>query len=42
MSYTDILRLVEGAIAAAGDAANGDVLAVLRQYAITPQRNIVP
>ena len=42
MSYTDILRLVEGTIAAAGDAVNGDVLAFLRQYAITLRRNIVP
>ena len=42
MSYTDILRLVEGTMAAAGDAANEDVLAFLRQYAITLRRNIVP
>ena len=42
MSYTDILRLVEGTTAAAGDTANGDVLALLRQYAITLRRNIVP
>ena len=42
MSYTDILRLVEGTMAAAGDAANEDVLALLRQYAITLRRNIVP
>lgn len=42
VSYTDILRLVEGTMAAAGDTANGDVLAVLRQYAITLRRNIVP
>ena len=42
MSYTDILRLVEGTMAAAGDTAKGDVLALLRQYAITLRRNIVP
>lgn len=42
MSYADILRLVEGTVAAAGDAANYDVLAFLRQYAITLRRNIVP
>ena len=42
MSYTDILRLVEGTMAAAGDAANEDVLALLRQYAVTLRRNIVP
>ena len=42
MSYTDILRLVRETIAAAEDAANGDVLAFLRQYAITLRRNIVP
>ena len=42
MSYTDIVRVVEGTIAAAGDAANGDVLAFLRQYAVTLRRKIVP
>ena len=42
MSYTDILRLVEETMAAAGDAANEDVLAFLGQYAITLRRNIVP
>ena len=42
MSYAGILRLVEETTAAAGDAANGDVLALLRQYAITLRRNIVP
>ena len=42
MSYTDVLGLVEETIAAAGDAANEDVLAFLRQYAITLRRNIVP
>jgi hypothetical protein len=42
MSYTDVLRLVEGAIAAEGNAANEDVMAFLRQYAITLRRNIVP
>ena len=34
--------LVEGATAAAGDTANENVLALLRQYAITLRRNIVP
>ena len=42
MSYTDVLRLVEGAIAAEGNSANEDVMAFLRQYAITLRRNIVP
>ena len=42
MSYADILGLVEETMAAAGDTANGDVLALLRQYAITLRRNIVP
>ena len=42
MSYTDILRLIGETMAAAGDAANEDVLAFLRQYAITLRRNIVP
>ena len=42
MSYTDILRLVEETMAAAGDNANEDVLAFLGQYAITLRRNIVP
>ena len=42
MSYTDILRLVEETMAAAGDGANEDVLALLGQYAITLRRNIVP
>ena len=42
MSYTDVLRLVEGAIAAEGNSANKDVMAFLRQYAITLRRNIVP
>ena len=42
MSYTDVLRLVEEATAAAGDTANEDVTALLRQYAITLRRNIVP
>ena len=42
ISYTDILRLVEGTMAAAGDGANEDVLAFLGQYAITLRRNIVP
>ncbi len=42
MSYTDILRLVEETMAAAGDAVNEDVLAFLGQYAITLRRNIVP
>ena len=42
MSYTDILRLVEETMAAAGNGANEDVLALLGQYAITLRRNIVP
>ena len=42
MSYTDILRVVEETMAAAGDAAHEDVLAFLSQYAITLRRNIVP
>ena len=42
MSYTDVLRLVEGAIATARDTENEDVIAFLRQYAITLGRNIVP
>ena len=42
MPYTDILRLVEETMAAAGDPANEDVLAFLGQYAITLRRNIVP
>ena len=42
MSYTDVLRLVEGTIAARGDLANEDVMAFLRQYTITLRRNIVP
>ena len=42
MSYTDVLRLVEGAIEAEGDSGNKDVMAFLRQYAITLRRNIVP
>ena len=39
--YTDVLRLVEGAIAPEGNSANEDVVAFLRQYAITLRRNIV-
>ena len=42
MSYTDVLRLVEGIIEAEGGSANEDVMAFLRQYAITLRRNIVP
>ena len=42
MSYTEVLRLVEGAIAAEGNSVNEDVMAFLRQYAITLRRNIVP
>ena len=41
ISYTDVLRLVEGAIAPEGNSANEDVVAFLRQYAITLRRNIV-
>ena len=42
MSYTEVLRLVEGAITAERNSANEDVMAFLRQYAITLRRNIVP
>ena len=41
ISYTDVLRLLEGAIAPEGNSANEDVVAFLRQYAITLRRNIV-
>ncbi len=41
ISYTDVLRLVEGAIAPEGNSANEDVVAFLRRYAITLRRNIV-
>ena len=41
ISYTDVLRLVEEAIAPEGNSANEDVVAFLRQYAITLRRNIV-
>ena len=41
ISYTDVLRLVEGAIAPEGNSANEDVVAFLRQYAITLRRNLV-
>ena len=39
ISYTDVLRLVEGAIAPEGNSANEDVVAFLRQYAITLSPN---
>jgi hypothetical protein len=42
MSYTNVLRLVEGIIEPGGQTANEDVMALLRQYAITLRRNIVP
>ena len=42
LSYTAILRLVEQTIEAAGDTANHDVVAFLRQYATTLRRNLVP
>ena len=41
ISYTDVLRLVEGAIAPEGNSANEDVVAFLRQYAITLRRKLV-
>ena len=42
MSYTDVLRLVEGIIESIEGSGNEDVMAFLRQYAITLRRNIVP
>ena len=42
MSYTDVLRLIEGIIEAERNLINEDVMAFLRQYAITLRRNIVP
>ena len=42
MSYTDILRLVERTIKEQSKSANADVMAMLRQYAVTLRRNIVP
>lgn len=42
MSYTDILRVVERATRKHGNCVDADVAALLRQYAITLRRNIVP
>ena len=42
MSYTDVLRLVEGTIESKSNSAKEDVVAFLRQYASTLRRNIVP
>ena len=42
MSYTDILRLVERTTKERDKSANADVAALLRQYAVTLRRNIVP
>ncbi len=42
MSYKDVLRLVERTIKEQSSSANADVTAILRQYAVTLRRNIVP
>ena len=42
MSYKDILRLVERTIRQQGNSVHADVVAMLRQYAVTLRRNIVP
>lgn len=42
MSYQQVLGLVEGLLAIQPPPSNADVRAVLRQYAITLRRNIVP
>lgn len=42
MSYTDVLRLIEGTIEVGGNTVNEDLTAFLSQYAITLRRNIVP
>ena len=42
MAYTDILRLVERTIQEKSDCVKEDVRALLRQYATTLRRNIVP
>ena len=41
MSYRDILELVDQTLDGAADSAHGDVMAFLRQYAVTLRRNIV-
>ena len=42
MTYTDVLGLVEQTVEAADVSANKDVIALIRQYAVTLRRNIVP
>ena len=42
MSYTNILHVIERTIRDKGDCINEDVSALLRQYAVTLRRNIVP
>ena len=42
MSYSDVLGLVEQTISLYKDSDDRDVMAFLRQYAITIRRNIVP
>ncbi len=42
MSYTDILRMVERTTKEQSKSANADAAALLRQYAVTLRRNIVP
>ena len=42
MSYKEVLRLVERTTKEQDKSANADVAAVLRQYAVTLRRNIVP
>ena len=42
MTYTDILRLVERTLWGRGNSVNDDVKTLLRQYATTLRRNIVP
>ena len=42
MTYTDVLGLVEQTVEAAEVSANKDVIALIRQYAVTLRRHIVP
>ncbi len=42
MSYKDVLRMVERTTKEQSKSADADVAAVLRQYAVTLRRNIVP
>ena len=42
MTYKDILRLVEKTVEEKSDSIHEDVKALLRQYATTLRRNIVP